>query len=95
MLFAILLLTVALSISSVAAFYSILGLTAIYAAAFWPIVYMGTVLEVGKVITTVWLHKYWNKAPWITRAYLTSAVVVIMFITSMGVFGFLSKAWEL
>ena len=62
MLFGYLLLAIALTISVTAAFYSIAGLTAIFAAAFWPIVIMGSVLELGKVVTTVWLHKYWDRA---------------------------------
>ena len=92
MLFGYILLLIALTISSVAAFYSIAGLTAIFAAAFWPIVIMGSVLELGKIATTVWLHKYWDRAPWQFKAYLVPAIVVLMLITSMGIFGFLSKA---
>ncbi len=82
----------ALSISVIAAYYSIVGLTAIFAAAFLPIVLMGSVLEVGKLLATVWLHQNWKRAPGAIKYYLTSAVVVLMFITSMGVFGFLSKS---
>ena len=85
-------LLVALCISAIAAYYSILGLVAIFAAAFLPIVLMGSVLEVGKIFTTIWLHQNWHRAPRIIKFYLTTAVVVLMFITSMGVFGFLSKA---
>ena len=92
MIFPVFLLTVALSISAVAAYYSIVGLTAIFAAAFLPIVIMGTVLEIGKIVTTVWLHNYWEKIPFFTKSYLCVAVVVLMFITSMGIFGFLSKS---
>jgi len=92
MLFGYILLLIALTISSVAAFYSIAGLTAIFAAAFWPIVIMGSVLELGKIATTVWLHKYWDRAPWQFKAYLVPAIVILMLITSMGIFGFLSKA---
>jgi len=92
MFLGLLTLLVAISISVIAAYYSILGLTAIFAAAFLPIVLMGSVLEVGKILATVWLHIHWRRAPFIIKAYLTSAVVVLMFITSMGVFGFLSKS---
>jgi chromosome segregation ATPase len=92
MLLGILTLLVALSISVIAAYYSIVGLTAIFAAAFLPIVLMGSVLEVGKLLATVWLHQNWNRAPRAIKYYLTTAVVVLMFITSMGVFGFLSKS---
>ena len=82
----------ALSISVVAAYYSIVGLVAIFAAAAIPIIIMGTVLEVGKLTSAVWLHLYWNKAPFLMKSYLTIAVLLLMFITSMGIFGFLSKA---
>jgi myosin heavy subunit len=92
MLFGILTLLVALSISAIAAYYSIVGLTAIFAAAVFPIILMGGVLEVGKIVTTVWLHQHWKRAPVFTKAYLSSAVVILMFITSMGIFGFLSKS---
>jgi hypothetical protein len=92
MLFGYLLLAVALTISLTAAFYSIAGLTAIFAAAFWPIVIMGSVLELGKVITTVWLHKYWDRAALQFKLYLVPAIGILMLITSMGIFGFLSKA---
>jgi len=92
MFLGLLTLLVAISISVIAAYYSILGLTAIFAAAFLPIVLMGSVLEVGKILATVWLHIHWKRAPFIIKSYLTSAVIVLMFITSMGVFGFLSKS---
>lgn len=85
-------LLVALTLSGVAGWYSIIGLTAIFSASFWPIVIMGTTLEIGKVVTTAWLHRNWQTAPRMIKYYLTAAVVVLMFITSMGIFGFLSKA---
>lgn len=85
-------LAVALSISAVAAYYSIIGLITIFSAAVLPVAIMGTVLEVGKLTTTVWLHKYWDRATWWLKMYLTTSVVVLMLITSMGIFGFLSKA---
>ena len=85
-------LFIALCISVVAAWYSIIGLTAIFAAAFIPIVIMGSALEVAKVTTAIWLHRYWHIAPFLMKFYLTIATVVLMFITSMGIFGFLSKA---
>ena len=88
----ILVLITALSISAVAIYYSIAGLVAIFAAAAIPIMIMGGVLEVGKLVTAVWLHKYWSQAKWWLKYYLATAVLVLMFITSMGIFGFLSKA---
>ena len=88
----ILVLITALTISAVAIYYSIAGLVAIFAAAAIPIIVMGTALEIGKLVTAVWLHRYWQQATWWLKTYLTTAVVVLMFITSMGIFGFLSKA---
>jgi hypothetical protein len=92
MLFGYLTLFTALIISLSAAVYSILGLTAIFAAAFWPIVILGGSLEFGKIITTLWLHKYWDRAELQYKLYLCSAVAILMLLTSRGVFGFLSKA---
>jgi hypothetical protein len=92
MLFAILTLIVALSISAVAAWYSIAGLIAIFASAAIPIAIMGIVLEAGKLISASWLYQNWRTAPKLLCLYLSIAVVVLMFITSMGIFGFLSKA---
>jgi hypothetical protein len=92
MLFGYMTLATALILSLSAAIYSILGLTAIFAAAFWPIVILGGSLEIGKIVTVLWLHKYWKQAEIQYKLYLSSAVVVLMVLTSMGVFGFLSKA---
>lgn len=85
-------LLVALSLSSVAAYYSIIGLTAIFAGAVIPVIIMGSILEVGKITTTVWLRKYWGRAGWILKLYLVPAVIALALLTSMGIFGFLSKA---
>jgi hypothetical protein len=92
MLFGILTMFIALCISAVAIYYSVAGLVAIFAAAAIPIIIMGGVLEIGKLVTAVWLHRYWSKAAWWIKTYLSIAVLVLMFITSMGIFGFLSKA---
>jgi len=92
MLLGILVLLTALSISAVAIYYSIAGLVAIFAAAALPIMIMGGALEIGKLVTAVWLHRYWKQARWWLKTYLALAVFVLMFITSMGIFGFLSKA---
>ena len=85
-------LFVALSLSLVAAWYSILGLAAIFAAAVIPIVIMGGFLELAKVVVTVWLHEYWHRCRLAMKIYLVPAVFMLMVITSMGIFGFLSKA---
>ena len=91
-MFAFFVLIVALTISAVAAYYSIIGLTAIFAAAKIPIIIMGASLEIGKIVSTVWLHKYWNKISLQFKLYLIPAIFILMLITSMGIFGFLSKA---
>ena len=85
-------LLTALSLSVVAAWYSILGLTAIFASAVIPIIIMGSILEVAKVTVTVWLHEYWHRCRLLMKIYLVPAVGMLMVITSMGIFGFLSKA---
>ena len=81
-----------LTISAVAIWYSVAGLVAIFAAATLPIIVMGTVLELSKLVATVWLKWNWKRAPALIRAYLLSAIAVLMLLTSMGIFGFLSKA---
>lgn len=81
-----------LSISAVAVYYSVVGLTAIFAAAVVPIIIMGTTLEISKLVATVWLKQNWKTAPLLIKTYLSAAIVVLMIITSMGIFGFLSKA---
>ena len=92
MTLALLTLLTALAISAVAAYYSIIGLIAIFSAAAIPIAVMGVVLETGKLVTASWLYQNWKRVPKLLKTYLISAVVVLMFITSMGIFGFLSKA---
>ena len=92
MIFGLFVLAVALTISAVAAYYSIAGLCAIFAAAVVPVIIMGAALEAGKIVATVWLHKFWHRANIQFKLYLIPAIVVLMIITSMGIFGFLSKA---
>jgi hypothetical protein len=81
-----------ITLSIVAEYYSILGLMAIFSAAPWSVVIMGIALGVGKITATLWLKQNWSIAPWTIRSYLLSAIAVLMLITSMGIFGFLSKA---
>ncbi len=85
-------LITSISIAAIAAWYSIVGLMAIFAGATIAIAVMGGVLEVGKLVTAAWLHANWKEAPWLMKSYLTLAVLVLMVITSLGIFGFLSKA---
>jgi hypothetical protein len=81
-----------LSISAVAIYYSVAGLVAIFAAAVVPIIVMGVALESGKLAATVWLKQNWSIAPGYLKTYLLIAIMVLMMITSMGIFGYLSKA---
>ena len=81
-----------LMISAVAIYYSVSGLTNIFAAAVWPIIIMGTSLELAKLVATTWLKKHWQTSPWFLKSYLLMSVLVLMLITSMGIFGYLSKA---
>ena len=92
MLFSLIYLLSALSISGIAAYFSVLGLATIFPGAIVPIIIMGGVLEIGKIITAIWLHRNWHTAPLLIRGYLSFAVLTLMGITSMGIFGFLSKA---
>lgn len=85
-------LIAALAISCVAAYFSIVGLTAIFAGAFLPVLIMGSVLEFGKLVTASWLYRNWHLVSGFIKLYLTAAVALLMLITSMGIFGFLSKA---
>ncbi len=91
-LFGIWTILVALVISAIAAWYSIIGLVAIFAAAVVPVVIMGTALEIGKITSAIWLHFNWKTHRYLIKGYLVFAVLLLMFITSMGIFGFLSKA---
>lgn len=88
-----LLLATAVMLSSVAAYYSIVGLMAIFAAAKIPIAIMGTTLEIAKIVTATWLKRNWKETPLLLRSYFVSAIAVLMLITSAGIFGFLSKAY--
>lgn len=92
MFLAILLLFTGLTISSVAIYYSVIGMAAIFSAAPIPIYIMGTTLEIAKLVGASWLKAYWYKAPGFIKSYMTIAILVLMMITSMGIFGFLSKA---
>ena len=92
MIFGFFTLFVALIISAIAAYYSVSGLMAIFAAAAIPIIIMGAALEVGKITAAVWLKMYWSRASITYKLYLVPAVIFLMLLTSMGIFGFLSKA---
>ena len=81
-----------LALSGVAVYYSVAGLTAIFSAAVIPIIIMGVALEVSKIVATVWLKQNWSIAPLTVKTYLCIAIIMLMIITSMGIFGFLSKA---
>ena len=87
-----LLFAVALGLSAVAAYYAVVGLIAIFAAAVIPIAIMGSLLEASKLVVASWLYKNWKEIPILLKSYFTVALVVLMLLTSMGIFGFLSKA---
>jgi hypothetical protein len=92
MLFGSIILFTALTLSAVAAYYSIVGLVAIFSAAPIPIMIMGGALEVGKIVSTVFLHNNWKRLGWAYKSYLIPAVLILMLLTSLGIFGLLSKA---
>ena len=94
MILTILLLISGLAVSIIGAYYSILGLAALFAGAYWAVVTMGVTLEIAKLVTVSWLYRNWklDLLPQSIRMYLLSAVLMLMFITSIGIFGFLSKA---
>jgi len=92
MIFGYFMMLVAVSISAIAAWYSVEGLTAIFAAAVVPVIIMGGALEAGKILATVWLHNNWPRVSWAYKSYLIPAIIFLMVLTSMGIFGFLSKA---
>lgn len=92
MIFGFAILLVALLLSGVAAYYSVAGLVAVFSAATVPVIIMGGSLELGKIAATVWLHNNWRRAGWAFKFYLIPAVTFLMLLTSMGIFGYLSKA---
>ena len=85
-------LLTALGLSGVSAYYSVVGLAQIFPGSFWPIIFMGSVLEASKLVTVSWLYNNWKQCPFLIKSYLSIAVAILMLITSMGIFGFLSKA---
>lgn len=92
MIFGIFTLLTALTIAGVAAWFSIEGLMAIFSASAISIAIMAGALEVGKLVAASWLYRYWNETKFLMKTYMTVAVLVLMLITSMGIFGYLSKA---
>jgi len=92
--FGYLLLVIALSLATAAAYFSVWGLSQLFAGASTAVIAMASLLEVGKIVTTTALHKYWKKFSFTLKAYLTIAVLALMFITSVGIYGFLSNAYQ-
>jgi len=82
----------AFALSACAGLYSVIGLAAIFPGSYWPIIIMGSVLEGSKLVTTSWVYRNWDTAPRLMKYYMVSAIVILMAITSMGIFGYLSKA---
>ena len=92
MILIILTFLAAFLLSGIAAYYSVIGLALIFSGAFWPVIIMGSTLEFAKLITASWLYNNWQKTNILLKSYLTAAVIILMFITSMGIFGFLAKS---
>lgn len=88
----IIVLLTALFLSGVAAYYSIIGLTSIFAGAFWSILMMGAALEIAKLVSVSWLYRNWSSCSILMRSYMATAIIILMLITSMGIFGYLSRA---
>lgn len=82
----------AIALSAVAGYYSVIGLASIFPGSFWPVIFMGSVLEASKLVTVSWLYNNWKECPFLIKSYLCAAVTILLLITSMGIFGFLSKA---
>jgi len=87
-----LLLGTALTLSAIAAYYAVAGLVAIFAASAIPIMIMGGTLEASKLVVASWLYKNWKEIPVLMKTYFTTALIILMLLTSMGIFGYLSKA---
>jgi hypothetical protein len=83
---------IAIALSSIAAFYSVIGLAQIFPGSFWPIILMGSVLEAAKLVTVSWLYNNWEETNRLMKYYFAIAIVLLMAITSMGIFGYLSRA---
>lgn len=83
-----------LFIAGCAAFFSIVGLSHLFAGAFWSVVIMASSLEIGKLITASFIYRYWEKIKLWMKGYLLSGMIILMLITSIGIFGFLSKAYQ-
>ena len=92
MIQAILPFLTAIALSAIAAFYSVIGLAQIFPGSFWPIILMGSVLEAAKLVTVSWLYNNWEETNRLMRYYFSVAIVLLMMITSMGIFGYLSRA---
>jgi hypothetical protein len=92
MLQAILPFLTAIALSAIAAFYSVIGLAQIFPGSFWPIILMGSVLEIAKLVTVSWLYNNWEETNRLMRYYFSIAIILLMLITSMGIFGYLSRA---
>lgn len=85
-------LITALALSGIAAYYSVIGLAQIFPGSFWPIIIMGSVLEAAKLVTVSWLYNNWKQTNKLMKSYFIVAVLLLMLITSMGIFGFLARS---
>ena len=87
-----LVLVMGLLLTAVGGYFSIIGLATIFAGAYWSVVVMASALELSKIVAASWIYRCWSIAPILIRTYMVSAVTVLVLITSMGIFGYLSKA---
>ena len=94
MLFLLLLALSALLVAGCAAYFSVWGIATLFAGHFWQVVVMAGSLEIGKLVSTSFLYRYWNKTVWFLRVYMVAAVLVLMAITSMGIYGYLSSGYQ-
>ena len=92
--FILVLILTTLGIAGSAAFFSIYGLAQIFTGSFWAVVVMATSLEAGKLVTASYLYRYWDSTRFLMKSYMIAAVIVLMIITSAGIFGFLSAAYQ-
>lgn len=93
-MFGAFLMFIAISIAGVAAYFSVYGLAHIFAGAFWSVVIMGGVLEIGKLVATSFVYRYWDVLKWTLRTYLLAAIAGLMILTSAGIFGYLSNSYQ-
>ena len=94
MIFRILLVIVTLAIASAAAYFSVYGLAQLFSGAMWSVVIMGSSIEAGKLVAASFLYRYWTKIGLALKSFLLASVAIVMIVTSVGIFGFLTSAYQ-